>query len=153
MVLVQLPCYSGTHLLELEADESMLRTVDALIHMTRTKLGQIVWLLLELLEKLSKVSVSLVARAQCPCPPDTQPCSFSFTATETKPAVTNLHYEAVTASSNAFRQTLAFWVWCRRRPLRCFACLTCSFRVTHASRPVLSPASAPLHAPRVLCFF
>ncbi|KAH7098759.1 hypothetical protein BKA62DRAFT_711739 [Auriculariales sp. MPI-PUGE-AT-0066] len=50
----KLPCYSGTHLLELEADESVMRTVDALVHMTHSRMGQIVWLLLELLEKLYK---------------------------------------------------------------------------------------------------
>ena len=56
---VQLPCYSGVNLHELESDEAMATTVDALIYMTRSRMGQIAWLLLELLEKLSKVSPRL----------------------------------------------------------------------------------------------
>ncbi|EJD36584.1 hypothetical protein AURDEDRAFT_117057 [Auricularia subglabra TFB-10046 SS5] len=50
----KLPCYSGMTLHELESDEAMATTVDALVYMTRSRMGQISWLLLELLEKLSK---------------------------------------------------------------------------------------------------
>ncbi|EJD43168.1 hypothetical protein AURDEDRAFT_167852 [Auricularia subglabra TFB-10046 SS5] len=50
----KLPCYSGLTLHELESDEAMATTVDALVYMTRSRRGQISWLPLELLEKLSK---------------------------------------------------------------------------------------------------
>ena len=51
----QLPCNSGISLTELEADDAMQQTVEALVDLSRDSLDMISLALTEQLEKLAKV--------------------------------------------------------------------------------------------------
>ena len=54
---MQLPCYSGVTLSDLENDDAIQQTVESLVEISRDSLDIVAWALTELLEKLHKVRV------------------------------------------------------------------------------------------------
>lgn len=58
-ILPKLPYYSGLRISELEDNESVNQIITALIQLSRRSINLVVWSLCEILDRLSKVRLSL----------------------------------------------------------------------------------------------